>query len=105
PHWITAVAAVPFTDLFFSASADGSIRMWQMRPGKAPGFDLVGTLPAAGYVNSLSVCELPADDPMATQRDLVLAAALGQEPRMGRWEKVKARNVVKVFHFSPQVSK
>ncbi|KAJ2770947.1 pre-rRNA processing protein [Coemansia nantahalensis] len=101
PHWITAVAAVPFTDLFFSASSDGWIRMWQMRPGKTPGFDPVGALPAVGFVNSLAVCELPAADPMASQLDLVLAAAVGQEPRLGRWEKVKARNVVKLFQLSP----
>ncbi|KAJ2803448.1 pre-rRNA processing protein [Coemansia guatemalensis] len=97
PHWITALAAVPFTDLFFSASSDGWIRMWQLRPGKAPGFDLLNAIPVAGYVNGLSVCELAGDDPMSTRRDVVLAAAVGQEPRLGRWEKQKARNVVKVF--------
>ncbi|KAJ1727897.1 pre-rRNA processing protein [Coemansia biformis] len=101
PHWITALAAVPFTDLFFSASSDGCIRMWQMRPGRAPGFDLVNAIPVTGYVNSLSVCELPAEDPMSARRDIVLAAAAGQEPRMGRWEKCTARNVVKLVHFSP----
>ncbi|KAJ2612678.1 pre-rRNA processing protein [Coemansia sp. RSA 1365] len=97
PHWITALAAVPFTDLFFSASSDGWIRMWQLRPGKTPGFDLLNVIPVAGYVNGLSVCELPGEDPMSTKRNIVVAAAVGQEPRLGRWEKQKVRNVVKVF--------
>ncbi|KAJ2078319.1 pre-rRNA processing protein [Coemansia sp. RSA 988] len=100
PYWITALAAVPFTDLFFSASSDGKIRLWQLRPGKAPGFDLLNVIPVAGYVNGLSVSELEGDDPMSTKRDVVVAAAVSQEPRLGRWEKLKARNVVKVFQLS-----
>ncbi|KAI9503501.1 WD40-repeat-containing domain protein [Coemansia spiralis] len=99
PRWITALAAVPFTDLLFSASSDGFIRMWQLRSGKAPGFDLVNVVPVAGYVNGLAVCELPSKDQLVTKKDIVLTAAVGQEPRLGRWAKEKARNVVKVFHF------
>ncbi|KAJ2586894.1 pre-rRNA processing protein [Coemansia sp. D1744] len=95
--WISAVAAVPFTDLFFSASSDGCIRMWQMRAGKTPGFDLVNVIAVNGFVNALSVRELVPEDPMSNTRDIVVAAAVGQEPRLGRWEKVSARNVVKVF--------
>ncbi|KAJ1937027.1 pre-rRNA processing protein, partial [Kickxella alabastrina] len=98
PRWITALAAVPLTDLFFSASSDGFIRMWRMRSGKTPGFDLVNVVPVAGFVNGLSVRELsPAGDILATKKDLILAAAVGQEPRLGRWAKEKARNVVKIF--------
>ncbi|KAJ2157886.1 pre-rRNA processing protein [Coemansia sp. RSA 552] len=98
PHWITALASVPFTDLFVSASSDGLIRMWQLRPGKNPGFDLRNVIPASGFVNALAVRELAPADPLSTKKDIVLAAALGQEPRLGRWEKRRARNVVKVFH-------
>ncbi|KAJ2557293.1 pre-rRNA processing protein [Coemansia sp. RSA 1933] len=103
PRWITALASVPFTDLFFSASSDGVIRMWQLRPGKAVGFDLINVIPVAGYVNGLSVCELPPADALLPYRDIVLAAAVGQEPRLGRWDKVKARSVVKVFQFSAKI--
>ncbi|KAJ1883191.1 pre-rRNA processing protein [Coemansia sp. RSA 1722] len=99
PHWITALAAVPLTDLFFSASSDGFIRMWRMRSGKSHGFDLVNSIPVQGFVNGLSVRELaPNGDILATKKDVVLAAAIGQEHRLGRWEKVKARNVIKIFH-------
>ncbi|KAJ1812460.1 pre-rRNA processing protein, partial [Coemansia sp. RSA 2599] len=71
PHWITALAAVPLTDLFFSASSDGFIRMWRMRPGKTPGFDLVNAIPVQGYVNGLSVRELaPNGDSLATKKDI-----------------------------------
>ncbi|KAJ2909310.1 pre-rRNA processing protein, partial [Coemansia aciculifera] len=97
-RWITALAAVPFTDMFFSASSDGLVRLWRMRPGKAPGFDLINTIPVAGFVNGLSVRELSVNGSLAVRKDIVLAVAVGQEPRLGRWAKEKARNVVKVFH-------
>ncbi|KAJ2655450.1 pre-rRNA processing protein [Coemansia sp. RSA 1200] len=111
-RWITALAAVPFTDLFFSASSDGFVRMWQLRPGKAPGFDLVNVIPVAGCVNGLSVCEVSPSgssdaDAVSTSlspvRDIVLAVAVAPEPRLGRWEKTKARNAVKVFQFQTTI--
>ncbi|KAJ2744311.1 pre-rRNA processing protein [Coemansia sp. BCRC 34301] len=97
-RWITALAAVPFTDMFFSASSDGLVRLWRLRPGKVPGFDLINTIPVAGFVNGLSVRELSPDGSLAVRKDIVLAVAVGQEPRLGRWAKEKARNAVKVFH-------
>ncbi|KAJ2357474.1 pre-rRNA processing protein, partial [Coemansia erecta] len=103
PFWITALCAVPFTDLFFSASSDGFIRLWRMRAGKTPGFDMVNVIAINGFVNALSVRELLPLNPMSTKRDIVVAAAVGQEPRMGRWAKVSARNVIKLFTL-PSVS-
>ncbi|KAJ2337124.1 pre-rRNA processing protein [Coemansia sp. RSA 2681] len=97
-RWITALAAVPFTDLFFSASSDGLVRLWRLRPGKVPGFDLINAIPVAGFVNGLSVRELSLDGSLAVRKDILLAVAVGQEPRLGRWAKEKARNVVKLFH-------
>ncbi|KAJ2376678.1 pre-rRNA processing protein, partial [Coemansia sp. RSA 2603] len=102
PRWITALAAVALTDLFFSASSDGVVRMWRMRSGKVPGFDLVNVIRVDGFINGLSVREIsPNGDILASKKDIVLAVAVGQEHRLGRWEKVKVRNVVKVFHLSP----
>ncbi|KAJ1996468.1 pre-rRNA processing protein [Coemansia thaxteri] len=97
-RWITALAAVPFTDMFFSGSSDGVVRMWRMRPGKAPGFDMVNTISVAGFVNGLSARELSPEGSLAQRKDIVLAVAVGQEHRLGRWAKEKARNVVKLFH-------
>ncbi|KAJ2843664.1 pre-rRNA processing protein, partial [Coemansia brasiliensis] len=97
PFWITALCSVPFTDLFMSASSDGYICLWRMRSGKAPGFDLVNRILVNGFVNALDVRELVPEDPMSSKRDLIVAAAVGQESRMGRWSKISARNVVKLF--------
>ncbi|KAJ2669696.1 pre-rRNA processing protein [Coemansia sp. RSA 1085] len=97
PFWITALCSIPFTDLFMSASSDGSICLWRMRSGKAPGFDLVNQIQINGFVNALDARELVPGDSMSIKRDLVVAAAVGQEPRMGRWSKMSAKNVVKLF--------
>ncbi|KAJ2390187.1 pre-rRNA processing protein [Coemansia sp. RSA 2611] len=97
PFWISALCAVPLTDLFLSASSDGAIRLWRMRSGKIPGFDLVNLIAVKGFVNGLSVCELPSDELLSLKRDIVVAAAVGQEPRLGRWNKMSARNVIKLY--------
>ncbi|KAJ2733713.1 pre-rRNA processing protein [Coemansia sp. BCRC 34962] len=104
-RWITALAAVPFTDMFFSASSDGLVRLWRMRPGKVPGFDLVNTIPVAGFVNGLAVRELTPEGSLSVRKDIALAVAVGQEPRLGRWAKEKARNVVRLFHLPANPSK
>ncbi|KAI8319994.1 WD40 repeat-like protein [Martensiomyces pterosporus] len=105
PRWITALAAVPFTDLLVSASSDGFVRMWRMRPGKTQGFDLVNAIPVPGFVNGLAVREMSASgDILSNRKDLILAVAIGQEPRLGRWAKEKARNAVKVFHLPARAS-
>ncbi|KAJ2250655.1 pre-rRNA processing protein [Coemansia sp. RSA 455] len=104
-RWITALAAVPFTDMFFSASSDGLVRLWRMRPGKTPGFDMVNTIPVAGFVNGLAVRELTPEGSLAVRKDIILAVAVGNEPRLGRWAKEKARNVVRLFHLPANPSK
>jgi ribosomal RNA-processing protein 9 len=34
PRWITAVAALPYTDLFASGSWDGNVKLWQLSDDK-----------------------------------------------------------------------
>ncbi|KAJ1948414.1 pre-rRNA processing protein [Linderina macrospora] len=105
PRWITALATVPYTDLVLSASSDGYMRLWRMRDGKLPGFDLVNVIEIGGIVNSIDIKEMTGsggrnEDVLAVKRDLVVVAAVGLEPRLGRWTKGTARNAIKVFHLS-----
>ena len=71
-----------------SGAADGWIRLWQVshpsipsaapvttEAGTKPGLNALGALPARGYVNGLA---LARDGKFAV-------AAIGQEPRLGRW--------------------
>lgn len=109
PRWITSLAALRGTDLFASGmsrvsliftntsgSSDGEIRIWALtRPTKS--FIPLFTIPAKGFVNSLQILSLPggslslpgSDEVEKSKKQIVLVAAVGQEPRLGRWERMK----------------
>eukprot|EP00388_Colpodella_angusta_P043777 GDKK01060621.1.p1 GENE.GDKK01060621.1~~GDKK01060621.1.p1 ORF type:complete len:417 (-),score=79.05 GDKK01060621.1:174-1424(-) len=113
---VSAVAAVRFSDLAFSASCDGVVRTWRADGGQAALkaamengsekmtqgqhkrllasglLESVGELKVGGFVNAMAV----------SARGGLLVAAGGKEPRLGRWEVDKEpRNgihVVKLEH-------
>lgn len=86
--WVGAVASCRGSDLVASGAGDGVIRFWGIGEGKAAGLHALqplGGLPARGFVNGLKIAK----------SGKYVAAAIGQEPRMGRWSKdSKARNGV-----------
>uniref|UniRef100_M4BH40 Uncharacterized protein n=1 Tax=Hyaloperonospora arabidopsidis (strain Emoy2) TaxID=559515 RepID=M4BH40_HYAAE len=79
--WISSLAVMPRTDLVASGSSDGQIRLWQADlQGRT--MTSVATIPLEGFVNALCF------DPKAR----FLVAGVGQEHRLGRWEKLKVKN-------------
>ncbi len=114
PRWITALATVPLSDLIVSGSWDGQLRLWRVSEDKKKleSFGSVGKpsngphdaadgnpaeeeeeLSISGYINDLSVFERGERG-----RDgLCIVAAVGSEPRLGRWKTVKGRNGAVVF--------
>ncbi|KAG2439576.1 hypothetical protein HXX76_004928 [Chlamydomonas incerta] len=84
--WINSVAVCRNSDLVASGAGDGAIRLWSVTPSKsggAGGLGCIGALPQRGFVNGLAIAR--------SARFLV--AAVGQEPRMGRWAREpRARN-------------
>ncbi|RKP22601.1 WD40-repeat-containing domain protein, partial [Syncephalis pseudoplumigaleata] len=52
PRWITAVAALPYTDLFASGSWDGSVKLWKLADDKRS-FSLHTAIAMPGFVNAL----------------------------------------------------
>ncbi|KAJ1301163.1 hypothetical protein OPQ81_003574 [Rhizoctonia solani] len=114
PRWITALGAVRYGDLFASGSWDGTIRLWKVDI-KARSFSAVTEIPALGYVNSLQLVlpprdtalthtwgntpdsvpttngdleEAPKFPPGRTRDEVLLVAAVAQEPRLGRWARL-----------------
>ncbi|KXZ42593.1 hypothetical protein GPECTOR_132g605 [Gonium pectorale] len=69
-----------------SGAGDGAIRLWSVNPSKsggAGGLSCLGALPQRGFVNGLAIA----------RSGRFVAAAVGQEPRMGRWARdPRARN-------------
>jgi ribosomal RNA-processing protein 9 len=82
PRWVTAIAALRGTNIFASGSWDGSIRLWAL-DANLRSFTPAGTIPLQGFVNGLQI--LPTANPDVAD----LAAAVGREPRLGRWISTK----------------
>ncbi|KAK9475247.1 WD40-repeat-containing domain protein [Dipodascopsis tothii] len=83
PRWITALAAVPYSDLFVSGSW-GGVRVWRVVAGERPTFEEVAAVPVPGVVNGIAVVE--------TETGLRLAISLGAELRGARWLTRAGRN-------------
>ncbi|CAG7850428.1 Uncharacterized WD repeat-containing protein C2E1P5.05 [Serendipita indica DSM 11827] len=112
PRWITSLAALPYSDIFASGSWDGHIRLWQLDPKLKSFSALATTIPVCGVVNSLQVVQVPRQSVMNASwmatahsglrtnghgrgksavdqaKSVLVVAAIGQEPRTGRWIKV-----------------
>eukprot|EP00879_Flechtneria_rotunda_P023386 GHRR01024736.1.p1 GENE.GHRR01024736.1~~GHRR01024736.1.p1 ORF type:complete len:167 (+),score=58.63 GHRR01024736.1:419-919(+) len=84
--WIQSLAVAKGSDLVASGAGDGFIRLWGVQPSKHGGAGFlthIGELPATGFVNGLAL----------GRSGRVCAAAVGQEPRLGRWGRIaRARN-------------
>jgi ribosomal RNA-processing protein 9 len=73
-----------------SGAGDGWIRMWGVEDGGNGHRVLqpVGNLPARGFVNGLAIAK----------SGRFVVAAMGQEPRLGRWVRDKAAKNGVLFH-------
>jgi len=93
PSWISALASPPLSDLAISGSCDGNIRFWHCDDG-ARTIEQVMQVPVLGFVNGLAVAP--------TGR--FVAAAVGQEHRLGRWFRQKeARNSLVIVPLPPEI--
>lgn len=96
-------------------SWDGQIKLWAINPNLRS-FSPAGiaSIPVAGFINSMQFISLPAgsidssswsDTTTASKskQDIVLVAAVSQEPRLGRWIRNKeAKNGALVIHLTLQ---
>ena len=112
-RWITALACLSYGDTFASGtpppylvylrrltpragSWDGVIRLWKIDE-KVRSFSPLTTISALGYINSLqlisptlrSSAPQSQRDGKSQQKSLMVVAAVGKEPRLGRWMRIK----------------
>ena len=82
--WVSALGSARGGDVLASGAGDGLVRLWGVVDGlKGHRLDALPTFAARGFVNGLAV---------ASSCRFVLAA-VGQEPRLGRWARDRtARN-------------
>jgi ribosomal RNA-processing protein 9 len=86
PRWITCVASVPYTDLFFSGSWDGKLGMWKVSEDLRR-FELLQYLDLGlrGVINGISVEGIGKRGSDGVR----VILAIGAESRLGRWKTVK----------------
>ena len=113
PRWITALAAVPYSDVIVSGSWDGAIRIWKVTEDKKR-LEALGAVgreddgqglalalkdgednnpSVQGFINDLSVFERGDRG----EHGMCIVAAIGTEHRLGNWMKVKGKNGAVVF--------
>lgn len=81
-YWITSLAIIKYSDLFVSGSWDGNIRLWKMA-NNFKSFVPLTQITMIGFVNSLKFATTVIDE------KVFLLAGIGQEHRLGRWQKIK----------------
>ncbi|WVF69527.1 hypothetical protein IAT40_004305 [Kwoniella sp. CBS 6097] len=127
PRWITSLAALRGTNLFASGSYDGQIRFWAIEESMKSFSLVNVTLPFEGYINAIQLLSFPTNTINGSafststnaangesqegegegegegekkdsgNSEIYLVAAVGQEPRLGRWmNDKKAKNGVVV---------
>ncbi|WWC68182.1 uncharacterized protein I206_102105 [Kwoniella pini CBS 10737] len=110
PRWITALAGLRGTNLFASGSYDGQIRFWALDPSLKNFSATSLTAPMKGFVNSIQLLTFHSETVQTacfpnvgengerkSKTEIYLVAAVGQEPRLGRWMNDKsAKNGIAV---------
>ena len=81
PYWITSLHAIPYSNVFFSGSWNGTIKVWKLEDNLRS-FTPLGELPnAKGIVTRIDVAE---SGPHGKESIRVIAA-MSKEHRLGRW--------------------
>lgn len=95
PYWITAVYAVPYSDLFISGSYNGEIKLWRIDRESFRRFSLIGSVKLRGCVVGIDGADL------SDEKKLVIYVATSKEHRLGRWlGKIDGRNALTSLTFT-----
>ncbi|KAL9224321.1 hypothetical protein vseg_000367 [Gypsophila vaccaria] len=87
--WVGAVSVCRNSDFAASGAGNGLVQLWAIE-SEARGIRPLFGVPVEGYINSLAIAK----------SGRFLVAGVGQEPRLGRWDRVSsARNGVVLQSF------
>jgi len=87
PRGIASIDALAGSDVAVTGSSDGYARFWNVKTddydNNERGLESLGRIPLHGFINDLAL----------GPRARFCVAAIGQEPRLGRWERIaKSKN-------------
>jgi len=76
-NWITAIAAVLYSDLIATGSSNGVVKLWKVT--KEREIEHIKDIPILGWINALHF----------TRDGKYLIVGAGQEPKYAKWERKK----------------
>ncbi|SCU94839.1 LAME_0F09538g1_1 [Lachancea meyersii CBS 8951] len=81
PYWITALYAIPYSNVFLSGSWDGALRVWKLGENFRE-FELIGELSGcSGVVTNIQTVESGKHG----KETFRVLASVSKEHRLGRW--------------------
>lgn len=98
PRGVVSCATLGNSDIAVTGSNDGYLRLWKASTGdraESRGLEQIQKIPLNGYINDIAV------GPKAN----FCVAAVGQEPRFGRWDRIaRAKNRLAIIQLRGQDS-
>lgn len=93
PYWITAVHAIPFSDIFITGSYNGVLKVWKLDQEGLRLFDLIGE------INNINGCIVRIESAELDGNKITIMALTSKEHKFGRWlNKIDgARNALVSF--------
>lgn len=89
PYWITALHSIPYSDVFFSGSWDGTIRLWKLHENMRS-FECIKKFDGVkGLVTRIDACEQGKHG----KETFRVVASVSKEHRLGRWCQVGKNGV------------
>lgn len=76
-EWINSIGVVRFSDICATGSSDGYLKLWRARPVEKQ-LEQISNVAVPGFINGISMHE----------DGRLLVAAVGQEHRLGRWQRM-----------------
>lgn len=92
PYWITSLHGVPYSDIFFSGSYSGELKIWRIDREGLRSFKLVGVVKINGCINRIDTVEVDSK--------LLVYVLVSKEHKFGRWVKVGGKNSLVSFALS-----
>ena len=95
---VVCADALRGSDFAVTGSNDGVLRLWHVKTGKSlddRGISPLAKIPVHGFINGIAI----------GPRGKFCVAAIGQEHRLGRWERVaKAKNRIAIISLRENIS-
>jgi ribosomal RNA-processing protein 9 len=98
---VVSISSIKGSDVAATGSNDGYLRLWKVQTGRQAserGLERLSEIPVPGFINDICF----SNPNHESGKKLFCVAAIGQEHRLGRWERVpRAKNRIAIIQLQP----